>query len=109
MKHLKAHPFYRKSLLPDGFIQQLEKIADNRIRGLVEEIPGEWISRLKLAKHGALSKKVMAEKLIQKKQYGIALRARLDLLRVVKAETAEEEELKSLENRKAFEQKYGRL
>jgi hypothetical protein len=109
LKHLKRHPFYRENLIPHGFINLLEKIPDNRIRDLVEEIPVEWISRLKIAKHETESRNVITEKLIQKKQHGISLRARLDLLRVVKAETAEEARLRSLENKKAFEEKYGRL
>ncbi|GEM_PF-2289438 len=109
LKHLKRHPFYRENLIPHEFINLLQKIPDNRIRGIIEEIPAEWISRLKIAKHETESRNVMAEKLIQKKQHGISLSARLDLLRVVKAETAEEARLRSLENRKAFEQKYGRL
>jgi hypothetical protein len=104
LKHLKRHPFYRENLIPHGFINLLEEIPDNRIRGLVEEIPAEWISRLKIAKHETESRNMIAEKLIQKKQHGIALRARLDLLRVVKVETAEEARLRSLENKKAFEQ-----
>jgi hypothetical protein len=52
---------------------------------------------------------VITAKLLNKKRQGIALRARLDLLRILKTETAEEARLRSLENKKAFEQKYGRL
>ncbi|MGH7451981.1 MAG: HipA family kinase [bacterium] len=109
LRHLKQHPFYRANLLPYDFINRLEKIPDSRIRDIVDEIPAEWISQLHVATHETESRSLITEKLLNKKRQGIALRARLDLLRVLKAETAEETQLRSLENRKAFEQKYGRL
>ncbi len=109
LRHLKQHPFYRANLLPYGFINHLEKIPDSRIRDIVAAIPVEWISQLHVAKHTTESRSVITAKLLNKKRQGLALRARLDLLRVLKAETAEEARLRSLENKKAFEQKYGRL
>jgi hypothetical protein len=105
LKHLKNHPFYRANLLPHGFINRLEKISDSRIRQIVDEIPAEWVSQLRVAE----SRNVITEKLLNTKRKGLALRARLDLLRMLKAETAEEARLRSLENKKAFEQKYGRV
>jgi hypothetical protein len=44
-------------------------------------------------------------KLLNKKGHGMALRARLDLLRILKTETADEARLRSLENKKAFKGK----
>jgi hypothetical protein len=52
---------------------------------------------------------VIAEKLLNQKRQGLALRARLDLLHMLKAETAEEARLRSIENKKAFEKKYGKV
>jgi hypothetical protein len=95
--------------LPYDFINRLEKIPDSRIRGVVNEIPVEWINRLRVAAHGTEARNVITEKLLNKKRRGLALRARLDLLRMLKAETTEEARLRSLVNKKAFEQKYGRL
>lgn len=109
LKHLKRHPFYREHLLPYGFINLLEGIPDKHIRDLVDEIPVEWISQLRVATGETESRHVVTAKLINKMKQGIALRARFDLLRVAKVETAEEARLRSLENKKAFEQKYGRL
>jgi hypothetical protein len=109
LRHLKQHPFYRANLLPYDFINRLEKIPDSRIRNIVDEIPAEWIARLRLAADETESRSVITAKLLDKKRQGIALRARLDLLRMLKAETAEEARLRSLENKKAFEEKYGRL
>lgn len=109
LRHLKQHPFYRANLLPYEFINRLEKIPDSRIRNLVDAIPVEWINRLHVATHETESRNVITAKLLNKKRQGIALRARLDLLRLLKAETTEETELRTLENKKAFEQKYGRL
>lgn len=109
LRHLKQHPFYRANLLPYDFINRLEKTPASRIRDIVDEIPVEWISQLRVAADETESRNAITEKLLKKKRQGIGLRARLDLLRVLKAETAEEARLRSLENRKAFEQKYGRL
>ncbi len=109
LRHLKQHPFYRANLLPYDFINRLEKISDSRIRNIVDEIPAEWIGRLRVATHETESRSMITEKLLNKKRQGIALRARLDLLRVLKAETAEEADLRSLKNKKTFAQKYGRL
>jgi hypothetical protein len=109
LRHLKQHPFYRANLLPYDFINRLEKIPDRRIRDIVAAIPAEWIGRLRTALPEAESRRLITEKLLNKKRVGIALRARLDLLRMLKAETAEEAGWRSLENKKAFEQKYGRL
>jgi hypothetical protein len=109
LRHLKKHPFYRMNLLPYGFINCLEKIPDSRIRDIVNAIPVEWISRLRVATRETESRNVITAKLLSRKRQGIALRARLDLLRVLKAETAEEARWRSLNNKKAFEQKYGKL
>ena len=109
LRHLKQHPFYRANLLPYEFINRLEKIPDSRIRDIVDEIPVEWISQLHVTKHETESRKVITERLLNKKRKGLALRARLDLLRMLKVETAEEAKLRSRENKKAFEQKYGKL
>jgi HipA-like kinase len=109
LRHLKQHPFYRANLLPYDFINRLEKIPDNRIRAIVDEMPVEWISQLRVAAGETESRNVITAKLINKMKQGIALRARLDLLRMLKAETAEEARLRSLENKKAFEEKYGKL
>jgi hypothetical protein len=109
LKHIKRHPFYSPNLTPYGFINQLREIPDNRIYEIVAGIPAEWIDHLNVAKHDAESRRVITEKLLNKKRQGIALRSRLDLLSVLKAETAEEAGLRSLENREAFERKYGRL
>jgi hypothetical protein len=109
LRHLKKHPFYRANLLPYRFITRLEKIPDNRIRDIFHEIPVEWINRLRVATYEAESRNAITEKLLNQKRQRIGLRARLDLLRVLKTETAEEARLRSLENKKAFEEKYGRL
>jgi hypothetical protein len=109
LKHLKRHPFYRANLAAYHFIKQLGEIPDNGIREIVDNIPAEWLAKLNMAKHAAAARRMIAEKLIDKKQHGVTLGKRLDLLRIVKGETAEESRLRSLENKKAFEKKYGRL
>ena len=109
LKQLKQHPFYREILDPYGFINRLQAIPDHEIRGIVEGMPAEWMVNSKATKHDQTWREVLADKLIQKKQHGRTLRARLDLLRVLKAETAEEAQARQLENKMAFEQKYVRL
>lgn len=109
LRHLKQHPFYRANLLPYEFINRLEKIPASRFRDIVDEIPVEWIDQLRVATHETESRSVITERLINKKERGMAFRTRLDLLRILKAETAEEARLRSLENKKAFEEKYGRV
>ena len=108
LKPLKQHPFYRDKLEAYGFIEQLRAIHDDGIRGIADEIPAEWIERLQTAKPEIQSRSTIKEKLIQKKQHARTLLTRLDLLKVLKVETAEEYHLRTLENKKAFEQKYGR-
>jgi hypothetical protein len=108
LKHLKRHPFYRDKLEAYGFIEQLRAIPDDSIRGIVDEIPAEWIKRWQTAKPDTESRDAIKEKLIQKKQHARTLLTRLDLLKVLKVETAEEYRLRTLENKKAFEQKYSR-
>ncbi len=109
LKCLKRHPFYSQNLTPYGFINQLRAITDESISEIVEGLPAEWIEKLKAAKHVAASRRAIAEKIVDKKQHGITIRNRLDLLRALNVETAEESSLRSDANKKAFEEKYGRL
>ncbi|MCI0691872.1 hypothetical protein L0337_07670 [candidate division KSB1 bacterium] len=109
LRHLKQHPFYRANLLPYDFINRLEKIPDSGVRNIVDAIPSEWIVQLRVATDETESRNAITEKLLNKKRQGIGLRARLDLLRILKTETAEEARLRRLENKKAFEQKYGKV
>jgi len=108
LKCLKLHPFYSQNLDPYGFIKSLKEIPDERIREIVDSIPPEWIEKLNGTKNDLESRRIITERLIDKKQHGIALRNRLDLLKVLKVETAEESSLRGDSKRKAFEQKWGR-
>lgn len=103
LKHLKQHPFYGENLNAYGFIKQLREIPDDRLCAIVDTLPAVWLDHLRVPRN------VTIEKLLRIKQQGITLRNRLDLLRVLKIETAEEARLRSITNRKAFEQKYGKL
>ncbi|MCG3121145.1 MAG: hypothetical protein ALAOOOJD_04136 [bacterium] len=103
LKQLKHHPFYGENLNAYGFIKQLREIPDEAIREIVGTIPRAWLGHLRV------SRNVIIEKLLFFKQQGITLRNRLDLLRALKIETAEEARLRSRQNRQAFEQKYGKL
>jgi len=109
LKCLKRHPFYSQDHEPYGFIKDLKEIPDTSIREIVDSIPTEWIDNLKVGKNNAESRRTITGKLIDKKQHGIALRNRLDLLKVLKVETAEEASSRSDANRKTFEQKWGKL
>ncbi|MGH7492870.1 MAG: HipA family kinase [bacterium] len=109
LKSVKQHPFYRPNLTAYGFINDLNEIHDNSVREIVDTLPAAWINALKLANHEVEARRLIAERLILKKQNGIALHNRLDLLRVLKVETPEASRLRSQENRKFFEQKYGKL
>ncbi len=109
LRPLKTHPFYGDKLTPYGFINHLREIPDDSIRNLVDSIPAEWLGSLKLAKNNTEPRRAITEKLRHKMKNGITLHARLDLLRVLKVETTEEARLRNLENKKLFEQKYGRL
>jgi hypothetical protein len=109
LKCLKRHPFYSQNLTPYGFIKQLREIADESISEIVEGLPAEWIEKLKATKNATASRRAIAEKIVDKKQHGITIRNRLDLLRALNVETAEESSARSDANKKAFEEKYGRL
>lgn len=109
LKHLKRHPFYRADLAGYDFIDQLKEIPEEGLREIVEALPAEWIGNLKLAKQSAEARRLIAGRLILKKQNGVALHKRIDLLRVLRVETTEEASLRNLENKKSFEQKYGKL
>lgn len=103
LKPLKQHPFYGENLNVYGFLKQLREIPDEAIREIIDTMPTAWLGHLRV------SRNVIVEKLLLLKQQGITLRNRLDLLRVLKIETVEEARLRSLQNRQAFEQKYGKL
>jgi len=107
LKCLKRHPFYRANLAAYHFVNRLKEISDYAIHEIVDGIPAEWIGKLKMAKHETEARRALMEKLIDKKKFGVILGKRLDLLKVLKVETAEETRLRTLENKKAFEQKYG--
>jgi hypothetical protein len=107
LKCLKLHPFYSQNLDPYGFINSLKEIPDESIHKIVDSLPAEWLDKLDVTKSDAEWRTMIAEKLIDKKQNGIELRNRLDLLQVLKVETAEEARLRSQANRKSFEQKWG--
>ncbi len=109
LKCLKLHPFYSQNLDPYGFIKNLKELPDVSIREIVDSIPAEWLGKLRNAKRGDESRTAITEKLIEKKHHSIALRNRLDLLKVVKVETAEEIRLRTDANRKTFERKWGKL
>ena len=109
LRRIKQHPFYSESLSAYGFADDLKMVPENSVHEIVDTLPAEWIDNLKLAGHVAEIRKSIVEKLMLKKQNGIALHRRLDLLRVLKVETAEESRRRSLENKKSFEKKFGRL
>lgn len=109
LKQLKRHPFYNDHLSPYAFIKKLASVPDRSILEIVEALPESWLSALRLEKNLDVTKAMIAERLLRKKSSGMALRDRLDLLRVLKLETEAELESRALENKRAFEMKYGKL
>ena len=109
LKHLKRHPFYDTSLSPYDFMKRLRQVPESTIRAIVASIPAEWTGSLKAAKPGMNWRDVVTEKLIQKKENGVVVRARLDLLRILQAETAEALQARTLRNKENFEKKYGKF
>lgn len=109
LREIKRHPFYGEPANPHSFIAKLKAIEDRRIFEMVEELPGEWIGVLRVANETGEAKKIIRNRLIDQKNYSHILLKRLDILKVLKSETEEERGLRTLKNRQAFEQKFGKL
>ncbi len=109
LREIKRHPFYGEPAKPHSFIAKLKAIDDRRIFEIVEELPGEWIGLLPVAKETGEAKKIIRNRLIDQKNYSHILLKRLDVLKVLKIETEEERSLRMLKNRQVFERKFGKL
>lgn len=109
LRHLKRHPFYRTPIMPYDFINRLRQVADDGIRQIVGELPDEWIKRLPLASEPRETRKKIGARLSDRKNHGEVLLRWLDMLKILKLETEEERHAKSLQNRQAFERKYGKF
>jgi len=106
LKEIKRHLFYRNHINAYSFIRRLKEIPDNKIGGMIEELPKEWLGGLNMTKE---TKSVISKRLIEEKNNAAVLLKRLDMLRILRRETEEEWRLRTLQNKQAFEQKFGRL
>lgn len=108
LKQLKRHPFYRPETSAHGFLGQLRDISEDRLRAIASSLPSEWLAPLQLAPSAAAARTALTHKLIRLQQLGLAkLARRLDLLKVLVLESEEEMNARNLQNRKAFESRWG--
>lgn len=106
LKEIKRHLFYRENIDAYSFIRKFREIPDNDINAVIDELPEEWLAALKVVK---TTKSFISKRLIEEKNNVAVLLKRLDMLRILRLETEEERRLKALENRRAFEKKFGKL
>ncbi len=106
LMQMKQHPFYSPKIKAHDFIKNLRKIDDGAFSGVVDELPDDWINRLYPEKKVSEVRDMIIAGLIQERNRGLFLTKRLDLLRALKIETEDERKSRSLENRKAFEQRF---
>jgi len=109
LKEIKRHPFYNNEIIADDFIVRLKAIGDKAICDLVEELPEEWMQQLNVGKETRETRKTISDRLIDKKNETESLKKRLEILKALKIETEEERKLRVLKNKKAFEEKLGRI
>jgi hypothetical protein len=108
-KEIKRHPFYRSRINAHDFIRTFKAIAEGSLRDIVDTLPDEWIRHLPMAGEPWEVKRLISQRLIEQKNNVQVLLKRLDLLQVLKLETAEERRLRTLRNREAFERKFGKM
>lgn len=106
LMQMKQHPFYSPKIKAHDFIKDLRKIEDAAVSGIVNELPDDWIRRLYPGKSVSETRNIITVGLIREKNRGYFLTKRLDLLRALNIETENERKSRSLENRKAFEQRF---
>lgn len=106
LPHLKRHPFYSESLPTDVFTQRMGDIDESRIRRLVDELPEVWLQQLP---GGGPTHQQIGERLLAAIHRPGLIERRLAMLLTLHAETPEEERLRLLNNKKAFEAKFGKL
>lgn len=106
LKEMKRHLFYRDNINAYAFISKFKEISDRSISDLIDELPEEWLHSLKMTK---ATKSALCKRLIEEKKNVTVLLKRLDLLRILRLETAAERHLRTLKNKRAFEQKFGKL
>ena len=106
LKEIKRHLFYRENIDAYSFIRKFREIPDSSIIEVIDELPEEWLAALKMVK---VNKSLINKKLIEEKNNVAVLLKRLDMLKILRLETEEERGLRTLRNRQAFEQKFGKL
>jgi len=106
LKEIKRHHFYRDHINAYSFIRKFKEIPDSSIGGMIAELPEEWLGDLNMTKE---TKSRIRKRLIEEKNSVAVLLKRLDMLRILRLETEEERHLRTLQNKQAFEQKFGKL
>ena len=106
LKEMKRHLFYRDNINAYTFIGKFKEISDRSISDLIDELPEEWLYGLKMTKE---AKSALCKRLIAEKNNVTVLLKRLDMLRILRLETEEERHVRTLQNKRAFEKKFGKL
>ena len=106
LKEIKHHLFYRDHIDAYSFIGKFKEVPDISISVMIDELPEEWLGGLKMMKE---TKNRLSKRLIEEKNNAAALLKRLDILRILRLETEEERHLRTLQNKQAFEQKFGKV
>ena len=106
LKEMKRHLFYRDNISAYAFISKFKEIADRGISDLIDELPEEWLRGLKMTKE---TKSAISKRLIEEKNNAAVLLKRLDMLRILRLETEAERNVRTLQNKQAFEKKFGKL
>jgi len=106
LKEIKRHLFYRDKINAYSFIKKFKEIPDSSIGGMIDELPEEWLGGLNMTKE---TKSLISKRLIEEKNNVAVLLKRLDMLRILRLETEEERHLRTLQNKQAFEKRFGKL
>lgn len=106
LKEIKRHLFCHEHLNAYAFIRKLKEISDRHINVITEELPEEWLGALKMPQ---ASRRLIGKRLIEEKNNAAMLLKRLDMLRILRLETEEERQVRTQQNKQAFEKKFGKL
>ena len=109
LRHIKNHPFYGDDTNADEFIKRVKAIGDKSIRDIIDELPGEWMRKLRPGRDAVEARRGIGDRLIDKKNGANSLTLRLEELRTLEIETEEERKLRILKNKEEFERRFGKL
>ena len=108
-QHVKRHPFYNDKINPQSFIERFKNVEEGDICSIVEQLPEEWVQLLNGRRETVETRRVIKNRLIEKKNNVKTLKRGLKELKDLRIETEDEERSRVLKNKETFELKFGKL